>query len=735
MNDFSRLTCDIIIPVYNALSQTKRCIASVLKHSSLPFRLVLVNDGSDEFTSSYLREIAASDDRIKLIEKEQNSGFLDTANRGLDFELNKPQEKLPQFKILLNSDTVVTESWLESFKICFDSDPLIAVACPVSSNAENLTVPMPEGTNVVSMGKLVHSFSKLSYPDITTAIGFCMAIRTEVLRTVGLFDKIFSPGYGEDSDYHFKVICEGYRSVLVENCFIYHEADASFSTGKMELVRRNRPVFDRRWQAIYTNELEYHHETKPLNKLISHLSKNKPNLKHDVIFVLPTAKLYGGIIVAYEVINRLIELGIDANAIITSEIEEIQMPLQFTPYFYPNSRWLEDSLPEASLYVATHYETPAMCFHALNEYRNAKLAYLVQGYEGWFPEAKIQDVVATYRSIPNRICVSTWIQKMLAKWDVSSSVISNGVDSEFFVPRNDYLKPTKKQRVLLMAREDPQGSWSFVTSLLKRLNETNHIDVITVGPASVIPEVVELSAEAHGHVDRRQMAKIIRTCDIFVDCSVIQGFGLIGLEAMASGVATVLTQTGGVKEYANDSNSLLVPVGDENALFDAIVKLSDDINLLQKLKSEGRKTAEKLNWDNIAIQYAKEIRHIISDGKSITKDELLEALTFFNRQRTAQLIVRESVSLAQGLLVEELINNKTPRGAYDVISQRGAFAELQNLKTTIEGQAIVKVYEQARQAISETRERTEVLREIFTKDDTRGLPLLEKIIEATKQIN
>ena len=64
-----------------------------------------------------------------------------------------------------------------------------------------------------------------------------MAFRRELLQEVGLFDEIYSPGYGEDSDYHFKALCAGYRSVLVGDCFIYHKSEASFSERRNELMQ------------------------------------------------------------------------------------------------------------------------------------------------------------------------------------------------------------------------------------------------------------------------------------------------------------------------------------------------------------------------------------------------------------------------------------------------------------------------------------------------------------------
>lgn len=737
-----RPICDIVIPIYNALSQTARCIESVFKNSSLPYRLILVNDASDAETTAHLRTISAERrQQIVLLENENNLGFLGTANRGLSYHLQSDQSAQPQFKIILNSDTVVTPGWLEAFQRCFKSDPRIGIATPVSNNAENLTVEMPEGSTVQSVSEVVSALTRSNYPDITTAIGFCMGIRTTVLQEVGLFDPIFSPGYAEDSDYHYKVVCNGYRSVLLEDCFIYHEADASFSSNKMALVHRNRPVFDRRWKVIYTNELEYHHHTAPLGAVNAQIKTFDANRTHDVVFVLPTAKLYGGVIVVYEVVNRLIMRGVDAAVIITGDPEEIKMPLLFAPYFFPTERQASQKLPRAKLYVATHFETTPLCFRGYEQNRDAKLAYLIQGYEGWFPSAKIKDVVATYRAIPNRIVVSRWLRDMLKRWDIESTVISNGVDSKFFVPRDSYLEKRvgelpepPKLRLLLLAREDPQGSWDFALRLMERVRAQGTIDIITVGPASVVPQVVSLSKEAHGLIDRRAMAKVLRTCDIFVDCSMVQGFGLIGLEAMASGVATVLTNTGGVRQYADETNSLLCPPGDDAALFAAITKLADDRELLLQLKKTGRETAKKLDWESITDLYYDFVQSTIAGTGAISLEHALNMNQFLTSRDDDNSRVARSVFLAKTYLAEELVDSSTPRGAYEVLGGTGNFPMLADIKSSPEGQSLVAVYEHSRAAIERVTHRTAVLRDIFTHEDTQGLPLLEKTIQLMQKI-
>jgi glycosyltransferase involved in cell wall biosynthesis len=82
------------------------------------------------------------------------------------------------------------------------------------------------------------------------------------------------------------------------------------------------------------------------------------------------------------------------------------------------------------------------------------------------------------------------------------------------------------------------------------------------------------------------------TCDIFVFPSLVEGFGLPPLEAMACGVTTAISDCGGVREYAHpEQNCLMFPAGDVEALVHTLKRLVDDPGLRAWLVAAGRDTA------------------------------------------------------------------------------------------------------------------------------------------------
>jgi glycosyltransferase involved in cell wall biosynthesis len=92
--------------------------------------------------------------------------------------------------------------------------------------------------------------------------------------------------------------------------------------------------------------------------------------------------------------------------------------------------------------------------------------------------------------------------------------------------------------------------------------------------------------------DHEHLAHLYSSARIHLDASDFQAFGLPGLEAMACGTVSVLSDAGGVREYARDEeNCLLVPPGDADRIAQAVLRLLDDDALRLRLRQGGLTTS------------------------------------------------------------------------------------------------------------------------------------------------
>jgi glycosyltransferase involved in cell wall biosynthesis len=72
----------VVLPVYNAEAYVREAVESILSQSFIDFELIIINDGSSDGSGDILRELAARDPRIDLIE-QPNNGLVAALNEGI----------------------------------------------------------------------------------------------------------------------------------------------------------------------------------------------------------------------------------------------------------------------------------------------------------------------------------------------------------------------------------------------------------------------------------------------------------------------------------------------------------------------------------------------------------------------------------------------------------------------------------------------------------------------------
>lgn len=246
---------DIIVPVYRGLADTSLCIDSVLASTcQSAYRLIVINDASPEpEVTAWLRERAAQDARITLLENTENLGFVGTVNRGM--ALSNCHDVL-----LLNSDTEVANDWLDRIRSAAYGDTKVASVTPFSNNATICSYPrfckdnnLPPGYDTALLDTLCAQTNPGVVVDVPTGVGFCMYIRRDCLTQVGLFDtENFGKGYGEENDFCQRAAKAGWRNLHLLDTFVLHTGGVSFGDSKspreraaMETLRRLHPRYER----------------------------------------------------------------------------------------------------------------------------------------------------------------------------------------------------------------------------------------------------------------------------------------------------------------------------------------------------------------------------------------------------------------------------------------------------------------------------------------------------------
>jgi len=192
-------------------------------------------------------------------------------------------------------------------------------------------------------------------------------------------------------------------------------------------------------------------------------------------------------------------------------------------------------------------------------------------------------------------------------WPGPLSVIPNGVSTATFRPRAADA-PTRNgapPRMLFVGswRDERKGLGVLLEAhrLLRRAGLAVTLDVAGAGPAGPPPALPGVTF--HGVVEtEEELARLYRGCDIFVSPATGQeSFGMVLLEAMASGVPVVCSDIPGYRDVVPAEGGRRFPAGDAGALAEAVRGLAaagDDAR--RRLGEVNRRAAEAYEWDVLA---------------------------------------------------------------------------------------------------------------------------------------
>lgn len=217
----------IIVPVYNGHDVLAACLdrlAATL--GDLTVDVDLVDDASPDPRIRPLLQAAAQRAGWRTTLQDRNRGFVGTVNAAM--------ARAAGDVILLNSDTLPTRGCWPRILACAAADARIASITPFSNNAEICSFPefcrnnpVPDDLDTVAVAC---ADGAPAYPELPTAVGFCMFLRRAALAAIGDFDAAtFGHGYGEENDWCLRAAAHGWRNVLCDDAFVAHVGGQSFA--------------------------------------------------------------------------------------------------------------------------------------------------------------------------------------------------------------------------------------------------------------------------------------------------------------------------------------------------------------------------------------------------------------------------------------------------------------------------------------------------------------------------
>ncbi len=242
---------EIVICVYNALGETTNCLERLRLQTKHEQFVTIVDDASEPNVRALLEDFAAQRKSWRLLVNSTNQGYTGSANKGL-------KAARADWVVLLNSDTLVPDGWLDGLQRCALSDPEIRAVGPLSNSAtfQSLALRLGEcGDRVPSSEALkraaedVRKASRAAFPKVPMLNGFCLMLHKPTLEQVGYLDETnFPRGYGEENDLCLRLLVGGHKLAIADDVFVYHARSTSFGMDqRKELSGKAVETLKRLW--------------------------------------------------------------------------------------------------------------------------------------------------------------------------------------------------------------------------------------------------------------------------------------------------------------------------------------------------------------------------------------------------------------------------------------------------------------------------------------------------------
>jgi len=210
------------------------------------------------------------------------------------------------------------------------------------------------------------------------------------------------------------------------------------------------------------------------------------------------------------------------------------------------------------------------------------------------------------------IANSKGLKELALKTDEKAEIdiIYNGISIEEFSAKTDYHK--EYFTALTVARLiERKGIDDLIRAihLLVRDGVTN-VNLKIIGKGNMEEQLKALSTELNvteyinflEYVPHEELSFHYLTSDVFVLPSKNEGMSNTVLEAMASGLPIITTDTGGTAELI-DGNGIIVPINSPHSIKNAILRYNNSFEIKRKHGIRSKEIAEKLNWNEIMKEY------------------------------------------------------------------------------------------------------------------------------------
>jgi glycosyltransferase involved in cell wall biosynthesis len=264
-----------------------------------------------------------------------------------------------------------------------------------------------------------------------------------------------------------------------------------------------------------------------------------------------------------------------------------------------------------------------------------KIPYIAHMHLDVGPSGKLGFMLPIYKKFllgnilhsASRVIVPTkdYVSLIIRKYKISNKkivIIPSGVDLDNFKPSKE--KHVNSYKLLFVGRLSIQKNIPLLIKSFKRVvnNGIDNISLSIVGNGEEKDEIIDLIKRKklegkiimHGALRGRKLYQMYKDSDIFILTSRAESFGIVLLEAMASGLPIIASNIPGIRNVIENGKTGLLVVPTEENFTKAIELLTSDNELRVKLIKNGLKESKKYDWNTISTTLEGIYKEVLNEN-------------------------------------------------------------------------------------------------------------------------
>jgi len=233
------MKCDIILPVCDQFEFTKDCIGSIRKYTDTPYRLIIINNGTNPDTKRLLDGLERDGSvETTIVHNDHNIGWVKALNKGMELST-------APFVCFQNDDTLVTAGWLRKMITTLDMHPQFGLINPSWEGR-------PAGVTVDRYNEVLERKGAGRFIETDWCRGFSVVVKRSVMERIGDVDERYGLAYFDDVDYSVTAIEAGFLCLKALDTYVYHHKNVTFfeilkGPKWNELHEKNKKVYYKKW--------------------------------------------------------------------------------------------------------------------------------------------------------------------------------------------------------------------------------------------------------------------------------------------------------------------------------------------------------------------------------------------------------------------------------------------------------------------------------------------------------